>query len=155
MSFKISFLKDIQVGVLFSILITFFFYITFVRLFPGFFVFADIYFALGSIIGVVYVSKTLKGDKPTLKYGVSTGLIGGFLSSFFISLYEWAIYSVTWGWFISIFFSVLLYLVVSGLVIGLLVGALTSAYFMYKEAKLEGRGDDYTGDSLFKDLTEE
>ncbi|MHA1915617.1 MAG: hypothetical protein ACW986_08585 [Promethearchaeota archaeon] len=148
-----SFIRDIQVGVIFSTLITFFFYIALIHFFVGFFAFADIYFAVGSIIGVLYVSKSLKAGKATLKYGIATGVIGSFLSSFFISLYEWAVFSINSGWQVSVFFSVLLYVMVSGIIIGLLAGALTSAYFMYKDAKLEGKDEEFIGDDLFKDLT--
>jgi hypothetical protein len=157
MSLKFSFLKDIQVGVLFSTLLTFFLTFTFlftIQLFAGFFAIADIYFVIGSVVGVLYVSKSLKEEKPTIKYGAATGLISSFLSSFFVSLYWWALISVNFGWDAAVFL-ILLIRFIPALIIGTIAGALTSIYFVYKDAKMESREEEYVGDSLFSNLPKE
>jgi hypothetical protein len=125
--------------------------------FAGYFVYGDVMFAFGAILGVVYVLKTRKPGVSILKYGVFTGVIGGFLSSFCLTLYEWITFSIYFGPDISVLFVFLAYLAVSGIMIGLIVGALISAYFMYREVKKEGvveRKEKYESDDFFDDLVE-
>ena len=94
-------------------------------------------FAFGTVLGVIYVLKTRKPEDSILKFGVFTGVIGGFFSSFFITLYEWIRFAVYYGPDVNAFLVFLGYLAVSGIMIGLIVGALVSAYFMYRGVKSE------------------
>ncbi|MFW9866672.1 MAG: hypothetical protein ACFFEN_11295 [Candidatus Thorarchaeota archaeon] len=120
-------------------------------------------FAFGTILGCIYVLKNREPGSSILKYGVFTGVIGGFLSSFCLALYEWIRFSViqyqVYGYDlnITVLFIFIGYLAVSGIMIGLIVGALISAYFMYREAKKEGVAEKektYESDDFFDDLIE-
>ena len=114
-------------------------------------------FAFGTVLGVIYVLKTRKPEDSILKFGVFTGVIGGFFSSFFITLYEWIKFAVIIGPDINAFLLFLGYLAVSGIMIGLIVGALVSVYFMYrgvKSERAEEKREKYDSDNFFDELVE-
>jgi hypothetical protein len=126
--------------------------VCFFNFLPGLFALADVHFAFGSVLGVVYVLKTRERDQSILKTGIVTGVIGGFFSSFFISLY-YPILFIQFLDYASLFFYFFGYILISGIVIGLLAGALISAYFMYKDARQEGKiEEEDTSDDFFDEL---
>lgn len=115
-------------------------------IFSGFFLFADLQFLFGTVFGVVYFIKTRQPDQSILKYGVIVGIVGGVISSFFISLYQSILLFNAYYFFIY-----LLPCLISGVFVGFLIGVIISVYFMYKEVK-EERPEKHYDDEFFKDL---
>lgn len=144
--------RDVQYGILFSTVATVLSFLCFFLFIQGFFALFDIYFLFGSILGIYYALKTREKGQSILKTGVVTGVIGGFISSFFISIFYSILFIKIYD-FASLFFYFFGYVLISGLVIGLLAGALISAYFMYKDAREEGKiEEEDTGDDFFDEL---
>lgn len=115
---------------------------------PGFFLFADLQFSLGTVFGVYYFIKTRQPDQSILKYGVIIGIVGGMISAFFISLYQILLLDS------SYFLGYLLGGLISGVFVGFLIGVIICVYFMYKEVK-EERPEKHYDDDFFKDLIED
>ena len=149
--------RNIYRGVVFSSLLTIGTYITIsiISIIVGFnhylikiYLFADIYFALGTIFGVVITLKNRQEDQSLFKIGVISGLGGGILSSIFIGFYEmilWAIFYILDIFVFLFFFGTS---IITGIVIGLLGGALIATYYMYKELKGEAKEDETVDDFL-------
>jgi hypothetical protein len=122
-------------------------------IFYGTFLFADLQFLLGSVIGVIYTFRNGRPDLPFLKYGIIVGILGGVLSSVFISLYQTVILSITGEANIIIFVLYLGFTLVSGVVVGLLTGAILGTVYVYKEMKGDGDvKDEHFNDDFFNDL---
>ena len=150
--------RNISWGITISTLITLGSYITISIIsinmgfsFSGFYLFADIEFALGTIFGVIFALNKRQEDQPILKSGVYTGLIGGILSSILISLYEMIYLAIISGPNIWNFILFLLLSIVSGIVIGLIGGALISTYYTYKDMKVKTE-EETLDDDFFDDL---
>ena len=145
--------KNLNSGIAFFTLFTFISYILTRYFYTGYFIFADLQFIVGAIIGVLFTLINRKPDQSILKYGIITGIAGGFFSSFFITLYEWIMVSSAIGIDIRIFFIYLGYICLSGIPIGLVISALISAYYVYRVMK-EEKEEEYIDDEFFKDLIE-
>ena len=143
--------KNLNTGISIFVLITFVAYLSTFYYYQGYAVYADLQFLFGAILGVVFTLKYRKPEQSILKYGIFTGIGGGFLSSVFISLYITVPTFIITGPNIIYYLLLLGYLSLSGIVIGVITGALLGAYYMYKEIKGE---DEETGidDDLYKDL---
>ena len=118
-------------------------------IYAGFYLFADIEFALGTIFGVIITLNNRQEHQGILKSGVIVGIMGGILSSAFLSIYEMMLLSITSGPHITIFLFYFGISVISGIVVGLLGGALIGSYYMYKE--LKGESEEETVDDDFYD----
>lgn len=148
---------NIYAGITISVLITVISYIIIsiislsvgFDIYPGYFLFADLEYTLGTLFGVIFFLKNRRPDQSILKYGIVVGIVGGIISSFFISLYMWILL-----FYFSFFVAYLVTTLITGIFIGLLIGAILSAYFMYKEVKGEGK-EEYYDDEFFKDLIED
>ncbi len=122
-------------------------------IFYGTFLFADLQFLVGSVIGVIYTFRNGRPDLPFLKYGIIVGILGGVLSSVFISLYQTVILSITSEANIIIFVLYLGFTLVSGVVVGLLTGAILGTVYLYKDMKGDGDvKDEHFNDDFFNDL---
>ena len=151
--------RNINRGVLFSGLITVGSYITVSIIsigvgfvFSGFYLFADIYFALGTIFGVIITLNNKPEHQKMLNSGAITGAVGGILSSAFISLYQMILLAILYGPNITIFFIYFGVSIISGIVIGLIGGSLIATYYTYKEMKGETTEEETLEDDFFDDL---
>ena len=147
--------KNLNTGISIFVLVTFVAYILTAFYYPeffGFVVYADFQFLIGAILGGVFTLKYRQPEQSILKYGIFTGIGGGFLSSVFISLYITVPTFVITGPNITYYLLWLGYISLSGIVIGAITGSLLGAYYMYKE--IEGE-DEEKGreDNLYKDLS--
>jgi len=145
--------RNLNTGVSIFVLITFVAYILTISFSPGYFLYADLQFLVGAIFGCIFTLKFRQPEKSILKYGIITGIAGGFLSSMFISLYITVPVFVIIGPNIINYLIWLGYMCITGLSVGVLTGALLGAYYMYKEMKGENeeKGID---DDFYKDLVE-
>lgn len=149
--------QNIYAGITISVLITVISYIIIsvisllvgFLIFGGIFIFADLEYGLGTLFGVIFFLKNRRQDQSILKYGIVVGIVGGIISSFFISLYQWILLL-----YFYYFIRFLIYTLISGVFIGFLIGAILSGYYMYKEVKGE-RKEEYYDDEFFKDLIED
>jgi len=157
---KISIIKEenIRWGIAISTLVTVVSYITISIIsiiggfvFGGFYLFADIEFALGTILGVIITLNNRPEHQNIFKTGVIVGITGGILSSVFISFYEMMLLAIPSGPSITIFTLFFGVSIISGIVIGLLGGALIGSYYMYKEVKAESE-DETLDDDFYDDL---
>ncbi|MFX0134499.1 MAG: hypothetical protein ACFFDN_12740 [Candidatus Hodarchaeota archaeon] len=145
--------KNLNSGIIIFTLVTFVSYILTRYYYTGYFIFADLQFIVGAIIGVLCTLTNRKSNQSILKYGVIVGIAGGFISSFFITLFEWIMFSSVYGINVQVFFIYLGYICLSGIPIGLVIGALLSAYYVYRDMK-EEKEEDYSDNEFFKDLIE-
>ena len=144
--------RNIRRGILISVLITLVTYIIISITglgFNGFYLFADIEFALGTIFGVIIALNNKQEDQSILGSGVIVGIAGGILSSVFLGLYEMILFGFLFALNISVFILFFGVSVISGIVIGLIGGALIGSYYMYKE--LKGESEEETVDDDFYD----
>jgi len=143
--------KNLNTGITIFVLITFVGYILTISYFPGYFAHADLQFLFGAILGGIFTLKYRKPEQSILKYGLFTGIGGGFLSSFFISLYLTVPSFLVFGINIGSFLLVLAFISLSGIVIGVIADALLGAYYMYKDMRGENeeKGID---DDFYKNL---
>jgi len=152
--------KNVKRSILFSALITTIFYITKsiisfgigTLILPGFFLFADLEFLVGSVFGIIYFFRIREPHQDMLKYGVIVGIFGGILSCVFISIYQTIVGMVVAGDPVTVFFLYLGFTFLSGAVIGLLTGALISVIYVYKDMKGVKVEKEHFDDEFFKDL---
>ncbi len=147
--------KNLYTGITIFALISSVFYMFTKNFFPsiistGYFVPASYQFLLGALLGVYFTLKNLKIEQSILKFGVITGICGGFLSSLIIASYEWILINGVNLLTLLIYIG---YICLTGIPLGLLVGALFSVYYMYKEMKEER--EEHFDEDFFKDLLEE
>ena len=143
--------KNLNTGISIFVLITFVVYISTFYYYPGYFVYADLQFLFGAILGGVFTLKYRKPEQSILKYGIFTGIGGGFLSSVFISLYQTVPFFIVAGPNIIYYFLWLGYISISGIVIGAITGAFLGAYYMYKDTQGENE-EEGIDDDFYKDL---
>lgn len=96
----------------------------------------------------MFALKFRKPHQSALKFGITTGLIGGFLSTLPPTIYI----CVLWGLGINWYLIYIGTLSITGLAIGFIVGGLMGWYYMNKDAKAED--DDSREDKFFQDLVE-
>ncbi len=121
--------------------------------FVGFYLYADVEFGLGTVVGVIIALNNRQEDQSIMATGAIVGIVGGILSSALIGLYQMIIVAIAFAPEIYVFIFYFGTHVVSGIVIGLVGGALTGTYYMYKEIKGESKKEDEE-DDFFKDLIE-
>ena len=119
--------------------------------FTGFYLFADIEFALGTIFGVIIALNNKQEDQSILGSSVIVGIAGGILSSVFLGLYEMILFGIFFALNITVFILFFGVSVISGIVIGLIGGALIGSYYMYKELKGESE-EEPVDDDFYDDL---
>jgi hypothetical protein len=123
--------------------------------FSGLYLFGDIYYALGTIFGVIVTLNNRGEDERILRNAAFTGVFGGIFSSVFISIYEMILGAIYFGPNITIFFLFLGVSIISGIVIGLIGGALIGTYYLYREMKGEVIDKEETlDDDFFDDLVD-
>ncbi|MFW9824487.1 MAG: hypothetical protein ACFFE4_16205, partial [Candidatus Thorarchaeota archaeon] len=103
--------------------------------FAGFYLFADVHFVLGTVIGVIFTLNNREKNQGILKSGAFAGVLGGILSAFLISFYQLILIAILIVPDITVFFLYLGLSLISGIAIGLIVGALISTYYTYREMK--------------------
>jgi hypothetical protein len=160
---QISILKERNVnwGITISVLVTFVFYLIIslisfrvgYTVYVGYFLYADLEFLVGTIFGVIFALKYREPEQSILKYGTLVGLIGGFFSSLFITIYDVFITGVIGNINFVVFIVFFGFVALSGLVIGAIAGALISTFYMYKVMKGESE-DEHLDDDFFDDLIE-
>ncbi len=125
---------------------------------PGLFLFADIQFAIGTVIGVFYFLKRRRQNQSILLYSILVGIIGGIIAAFLIAGYQAIILivSASLGFLVNVsdFIGYILYGLISGVFIGFLIGVIIAVYYMYREVKDESP-QKKEEDEFFKDLIEE
>jgi Na+/proline symporter len=119
--------------------------------FAGFYLFADIQFAFGTIFGVIITLNNRLQHQSILKSGVIVGITGGILSSVLIGLYEMIIKTILYGPDIRFFIYYFGIHIISGIVVGLIGGAFIGSYYMYKETKKDSEKETLD-DDFFDDL---
>lgn len=121
--------------------------------FVGFYLLADIEFALGTIFGVITTLNKRQEDQRILLTGAIVGVIGGVLASALIGFYQMIIIAIVYAPDMYVFIFYFGTHLISGIVIGLIGGALSGTYYMYKEVKGESKEEE-TEDDFFADLME-
>ncbi|MFX1376274.1 MAG: hypothetical protein ACFFA0_10705 [Promethearchaeota archaeon] len=106
----------------------------------------------GVVCGVLYSLINRESNQDILKLGIVVGILGGIVSSCFISSYETIIVIVSQQGNIFVFFLFLGTTLISAAVIGLLAGAVISTYFLYKDMTRVDVEDDHLDDKFFDDL---
>ncbi len=68
-------------------------------IYPGLFFiwFGDIYYTIGGISALVLTFKNRKPDQLPIKTGIKVGIMGASISSVLISIFEWVIYIILFG----------------------------------------------------------
>jgi Na+/proline symporter len=150
--------RNVRRGIIISSLVTVGSYIivSFISIivgfiFTGFYLFADIQFALGTIFGVIITLNNRQQHQGMLISGVITGVIGGIISSVLIGLYQMILIAFFYGPSITIFLLYLGLSLISGIVIGLIGGAIIATYYTYREIKRESE-EETLDDDFFDDL---
>ena len=145
--------KNVRIGlILFVIVTTVAYFVTFPFEISGYLLGGDVHFFLGLLIGVIYALRKKTDEQTYLKCGLIVGIIGGVLSAFVISLGL----TLVFLWNIFGFFTFFGYLLITAVVIGLLIGGIISSYYMYLELKGDNdEEDDHIDDDFFKDLIED
>jgi hypothetical protein len=152
--------KNVSRSILLSALITTIFYVIKsiasmaigTVILPGFFLFADLEFLVGSVFGIIYYFRIREPHQDMLKYGVIVGVFGGILSCIFISTYQTILVMATVTGPVTIFFLYLGFTFLSGAVVGLLTGAILSVFFVYKDMKGDKTKEEHFDDEFFQDL---
>ena len=145
--------NNLNTGITIFVSITFVAYISTILYYPGYFLYADLQFLFGAILGGIFTLKYRKPEQSILKYGIFTGIGGGFLSSVFITLYQAVFIFVGSGVNIGYFLIILGFVSLSGIVIGVIAGALLGAYYMYKDMRGENE-EEGIDDDFYKELSE-
>lgn len=152
--FSRVFKNNILSGIILFISLVFIFYI--INPFWGMFLYRDLDFFLGSIVGVIYAIKNRKPNHSTLKIGITVGLYGGILSAFVINFYPAIISSIKlndFRWFSYYLLYGFLLTLLTGFFVGLIIGGLVGYY--YKTMYIEEEGEDKSlDDEFFEDLIE-
>jgi len=93
-------------------------------IYPGLFFiwYGDIYYTIGGISALVLTFKNRKPDQLPIKTGIIVGITGASISSFLISIYEWFIYTVLYGFDIIILGVYLVYFTPYALILGSIIG---------------------------------
>ena len=143
--------KNIKFGILIFILVSFATYAVTRYIYTGSFLYADLQFITGAVLGTIYSLRNRKESPSILTCGALVGIIGGIFSSLLIAFYDWLLISFGYGIDIVLLFVFLGFSCLSGIPCGLITGALISALYMYKEVRGE-REKDVLDDEFFEDL---
>ncbi len=106
--------------------------------------FGDIYYTIGGISGLVLTFKNRKPNQLPIKTGIIIGIIGAGISSFLISIYEWFIYTILYGFDIVVLGFYLWYFTPFALILGTIIG------FIYGYFKKNQKEDGEQELSLIK-----
>ncbi|UCC20619.1 MAG: hypothetical protein JSV62_04845 [Promethearchaeota archaeon] len=145
--------KNIKLGIIIFILVSTISYAITRYVYTGYFLYADLQFIAGSVLGVLYSLRNRKEKPSILTCGAIVGITGGLFSSLFIAFYEWLIASFMFGIDIITLIFFIGFTCLSGIPCGLIIGALMGALYMYKEVKGE-KEEEYIDDDFFEDLIE-
>lgn len=140
--------KNQTTGIIICVVITFVFYAA-NPLWYGFILFRDLDFSIGLIAGLLFTFRFRTEDQSSLKFGITTGLIAGGVSSLAPGFLIWILFG---GHIIFLFINIA-FLLVTGLVLGFIIGGLLGYYYTGKDIKEEDTNDEY-GDDFFQDLIE-
>ena len=114
----------------------------------GIYMYRDLEFLAGALIGVIFALKNRKSGQSSIKFGIIVGIVGGLLAALVSGFYLVLFFRIGIYWlFIYVGF-----LSTTGLVLGLMIGVLVGWYYMTKDAR--EKEDDTTSDDFFQDLIE-
>lgn len=103
----------------------------------GIFFMADIFLVVGCGIGLYLTFKNIKESQSHIKTGIIVGLTGSVLSLLLISLFDWILYSLDFGFDFLLFFeyslSLFLYYGIFYVAVGVMVGYLFGSYYKKRE----------------------
>ena len=126
--------NNMMIGVLicaFTTSVLFFFIPT------SFFFLADIFLVLGCCIGLYFTFRNIKESQSHIKTGIIVGLTGSVLSLLLISLFEWILYSLEFGFdfliLLNLTLALLLYYGIFYVAVGALLGYLFGSYYKRRE----------------------
>lgn len=94
-----------------------------------YFFIADILLIIGNCIGLYFTFKNRKESQPHIKTGIIVGLSGSVLSLLLISISQWILYSVDYGFDFILFLDFTLYLLVNFAIMYILVGIILGYLF--------------------------
>lgn len=145
--------RNVQIGFLLIVIPTFIVYITTIQLFAGFFLFSDIQFIIGVLIGEIYALKNLTSDQTYLKCGIIVGVFGGVLAAFAVSIWDTVYYFLNFIGFLVVFGN----FIITGAIIGLIIGGIMGSFFMYREMKEDTYEEEKRtiDEDFYKDLIED
>ncbi len=135
-------------GIIICTVITFVFYAVNPTWY-GFILFRDFDFAVGLFVGLLFTFRFRTEDQSPIKFGITTGLIAGSVSSIAPGILIWILFG---GHLIFLFINIA-FLLVTGLILGFIIGGLLGWYDMSKAIKEKDTKDEYE-DDFFKDLIE-
>lgn len=140
-------------GIIICIVITFVIYAAIPRWY-GFILFRDFDFSVGLFVGLLFTFRFRTEDQSLLKFGITTGLIAGGVSSIAPGFLMWILF----GGHIFFLFIDIGFLLITGLILGFIIGGLLGWYYMNKDMKekdiKEKDTKDEYGDDFFQDLIE-
>ena len=126
--------NNMMIGILICAFTTsvLFFFIPF-----GFFFDGDIFLVLGCGIGLYLTFKNIKESQSHIKTGIIVGIIGSVLALILISLFDWIIYSVRYGFDFLLFLEytliLILYFGIFYVAVGAILGYLFGSYYKKRE----------------------
>ena len=145
--------KNVKLGIIIFILVSFISYALTRYFYTGYFLYADLQFIAGAVIGGIYTLVNRKESPSILTCGAIVGIAGGLFSAIFIAFYDWLLLSFTLGIDIGMLFLLIGFTCLSGIPCGLITGAIISVIYMNKEMKGK-KEKDYIDDDFFEDLIE-
>ncbi len=84
--------------------------------------YGDIYYIIGGIVSLVLTFKNRKPDQLPIKTGIIVGIIGASISSFLVSIYQWFIYILLFGFDIVVLGLYFVYFIPFALILGFIIG---------------------------------
>jgi len=103
----------------------------------GIFFMADMFLVLGCGIGLFLTFKNRKESQSHIKTGIIVGLIGSVLSLLLISLFDWILFSLEFGFDFLLLFEyalfLLLYYGIFYVAVGAIMGYLFGSYYKRRE----------------------
>lgn len=111
--------------------------VLFILIPSGIFFMADIFLVVGCCIGLYLTFNNRKESQSHIKTGIIVGIIGSVLSLLLISLFDWIIYSVRYGFdfllFLEYTLSLILYFGIFYVAVGAILGYLFGSYYKKRE----------------------
>jgi len=103
----------------------------------GIFFMGDIYLVVGCGFGLYLTFKNRKESQSHIKTGLIVGLIGSVLSLILISLFDWIIYSIQYGFDFLLFLEytlvLILYVGMFYVAVGAILGYFFGSYYKKRE----------------------
>jgi len=103
-------------------------------IFPGLFFiwYGDIYYTIGGISALVLTFKNRKSDQLPIKTAMIVCIIGASISSFLVSIFQWFIFTILFGFDIVVLGVYVVYFIPFALILGGIIG-FVYGYFKKKQ----------------------